>query len=291
MGGLIVLVVAGFVALRGQLTARRADLQVDLTAHIFEEEAVRAAKEQDRINELIVAEAPLRWRDAYRRIFNDREPYVVDQISLETTDFDGTCALVTVSLDESKQVRNYCLQEQRWRRAPIPRVAWGVQQMALPLSNGGQIFFFERDQTFAKALAADLATFFAQMGRWGLTSAAGELKDINISLQPRELQGPLIGEGPRRIILNSPQLTRSDGVLSGEAAVRLILAERLFARLNQTTLEMVDPPPNAQRFKNAAQSVLTVELLLPADTQVRLFDHWRTQLEGSVGLAVFYSLR
>src|SRR5262245_20671897 len=64
-----ILAVARLLALRQQRALRQQALREDLKAHIFQEETERFLGHQTQIANLIVADAPPAWQQAYRHEF------------------------------------------------------------------------------------------------------------------------------------------------------------------------------------------------------------------------------
>lgn len=285
IGVILFLVVIGFFTLRQQRSENRAVLQDDLAAYIFEEESARYLGQPDRL--AYAADAPLAWQQAYLKTFEiDQTNSPPPPIQITELDFDSKCAVVTVELVNTRQVRAYCLDESdSWRRAPVPAEAWRENQDSLRLENGVEIHFFGPDRAFAEALARELPPVFetlAQYRLWpGALPGSDQAARLEIKIVPQDLHPPLILAEGNRIILNSPWLTPAQPAtgLAGEAAVRLALGEALLRPTAPTETNMTNLLPGFARFMAAGQTVLAMHLLLAPDIQISLLDHWRAQRE------------
>jgi len=269
----------GFFTLRHYRSQAQAALRADISAFIFEEETRRHLGHMDEA--LIMPDLPPAWVDAYRQTFATGRPIPPpDAIQLTGIEFDGQCALVTLTLEANQQIRAYCLRGGQWRRAPVLAAAWGHEQPPLELPGQLRLRFQGRDQAFAEALIADLADFLEETDRLlgRPTSLTGP---VEIILEPHDLQGPLLLAEAGRIVLNSPWLAApAEPGLSGEAAVRLALGKALLQHRNFGQLKPNPLLPGSNRFVEAAQTVLAMHLLLSPEAQKRLAEDWRTRLEG-----------
>jgi hypothetical protein len=250
--------------LRQQRAQNQSALQEDLSAVIFEEETHRSLGRPDEV--FILAAAPLSWKRAYRHTFENKQTdptapqYSPGDIQLaEIEFFDGECAVVTVSeaawIPFPDPIRTYCMTGQGWGRAPLPAAVWGNQQPPYLFSNGVRLQFRERDRAFAQTLAQELEKFFSQINRlpvWSTVSPELVTFDgLEISIEPQDMQPPLILADAQRIIINSPELATpyslapdlatfadsDSATFSGETATRLALAKALLLRADSIRTE------------------------------------------------------
>lgn len=282
--GLIVVVlgtIAG-LALREQLNQRRAAIRADLAAFIFEEETQQFLADDKQMARLIAADTPQSWQQAYRQTFQDAPQPGSTQ--LEEFEFDGTCALARVSVNGSRQARYYCVQTAGWKRAAVPPSVWSGEQMELEIVDQVRLYFKPQDQAFAENLARDLQRFFVELEQWAFRpgsvdpGTSGPVFSMDIIIEPQDLHAPLIAAGAQRIVINSPLLTPPDGPLSGEAAVRLALAQALLNRFGPFEPLSDNKLPGSRRFLLAAHRVVAGRLMLTPDSQADLVDFWRKQL-------------
>lgn len=286
----LLLALAGAWSLWQQRNQGRAALTEDLKAVILAEETNRflgrpaAARYQ--------ADTPSAWRQSYSRSFEPqaaealagpaglREPPVISIASIDY--FDGQCALATLANAPHDPVRAYCLAETTWLRAPIPPAAWGDEVVLGPLP-GLQLRFRARDRAFAEALAADLVNRAEPLPLTGL----------EIVLEPHDLSGPLILNEPGHIVLNSPHVLPASigpGIgpaevdpwrsLSSPEIVRLALERVLVSRSGRFQPALSARLPGADRFIEAAQTVLAMHALFEPATQDRVRENWRAILAG-----------
>ncbi len=278
---LIALLTLGAVTVHRQRVERRSAMLAELQAVIFNEEVVRSFGQVDQATEWLVPTAPMEWQWAYRQTFTTaagQSPPA--EIEINAVDFDGQCAVVTVTLDGSEQLRTYCLHNQQWRRAPVAVALWGDRPVELALPDGIRLTYWPRDQALATALAGDLPQLFAKLERWGL--AQDRLAGLEIVIGPHELHPPLVAESESRLLLNSPLLTPFPGRESpaGQVAVRLALAEALLRRSGLISAPTTTILPGAARVQAALETMVAADLLLAPDMQARLFENWRQQLDG-----------
>ncbi|MEM7344490.1 MAG: hypothetical protein AAF485_09610, partial [Chloroflexota bacterium] len=231
----------------------------------------------DRVAEMIIPNAPSQWQDDYRRLLSEEMPYQVDKVDVEVLEFDGTCALAEVALDDHPQLRTYCLTNQQWRRGPVASTLWGGAPQTINLTNGLTLTFFERDQAFAEQLATDLETFFQTLEAWQITSGT-PFTTLEIKLEAQDLRQPLLGETNNQIRLNSPWLVPFDGVISPEMSVRLALGELLLARLSPKTAWESNNLPGGERFLDATHQILALHLLSSLTTRAVMQNQWRQAL-------------
>jgi len=295
-GGLLLfLLLAGGLTLRERRAQGQAALQQDLSLAIFEEESRRFSGRLDEA--LLDPTAPLGWQQAYWLSYEEvNRPASPNDVQLATIDyFDGDCAIVTVTGTDGQRpwdpVRAFCLEAQGWRRTPVPPVAWGEEQPAIILPNSIRLNFRERDRAFAETLAEELATFFIQLDQLSLDLSSAGYHELEITIAPYDLQGPLILAGARQIILNSPLLaTDKSGAepgnldvsagSSGETAVRLALATTLLRRAEPVSATPSPTLPGGDRFLAAVQTVTAMRLLFSPETESSLLTIWRNQLKG-----------
>jgi hypothetical protein len=279
-GILIFLIGAGVFSLWQQRANNRLRLEEDLADYIFEEETARYLGRPDLV--LSVSDAPPEWQQAYWEGFVNGSASPPTDIGLSDVDFDGVCATMTVDLNRQRQVRSYCLSDQGWLRAPVPRSAWGSEKEIIGLGDDASLIFFTRDRAFARALADDLDALFEEIAGWidGSAAAANSYQGLQINLQPRDLAPPLLLDEDQRLSFNSPWLVDLPGGdhLTGEAAVRLAVAEALIGRADPAN-ETASLPGEA-RFLKAARLVAAVHLLLTPEAQSALFEGWREAAGG-----------
>ena len=274
----IILLIAGLLTLRQQRASRQAALREDLKAHIFQEETELFLGNEARAAELMITNAPLGWKRAYRRLFSlGKAKSPPGPLEIDEVEFDGQCALVTLTLGDDPQLRAYCLSQQQWRRAPVSKAAWGEAERVTTLENGAQLRYWPRDQRFAEALTADLNRCLETLRQHNIGDPA-KIVPFEILIEPHDLQGPLILIEDHYLILNSPWLAsaRPEQGLSGETAVRLALVEAL---LQQARPDKVSSLPGATQFVAGLRSVIAMELLLSPAHQAELLEFWRSHLE------------
>ncbi len=285
LGFLLLCLVVGSLIFRNRVTAQRAAIQADLTARIFEEENLRLYNDQSAINRLIISDAPESWQISYRRNF----PLLVESISqVEITDltFDGTCALVNVTLSNIPQIRNYCFIEQKWQRAPVTEDHWGAVQAIIVLDSGLQIRVFNEDQAFGEALAQDLDLFFEQLNRWGF-EISPSLTTLQISIEPHDLDDVIVAERENRLVLNSPKVLPFNGRDPSEVVTRLALGNFLLDQINPA-IENSDLP-DVGRVQDALQDVIVTQLLTPNYMPLRQ-EIWLTEIDGQWASPFFTDL-
>lgn len=288
-GVLIFLIGAGIFSLWQRRASNRLRLEEDLVDYIFQEETARYLGRPDLV--LSIAGAPPEWQRAYWQSFINGPASPPANIELDGIDFDGVCATATVALNRQRQVRSYCLGDQGWLRAPVPRSSWGSEKEIIKLGNGASLIFFTRDRAFARALADDLAALFEQLEAWsGGPTAALNTQGLQISLEPRDLMPPLLLEEEQQLRLNSPWLVDLPGSegLTGEAAVRLAVAEALIGRANHA--DEAASLPGEARFLHAARLVAAADLLLTPEAQSGLFERWRKEASGQWNSPFFADL-
>jgi hypothetical protein len=189
-----------------------------------------------------------------------------------------------VRLDGQAQVRYYRLEENGWRRAPLPQAEWGEEERLLSSPLVPALRFRHRDETFARALDSDLATLTEQVSKW-----EGWTRPQYIHIQPDEFGAPLLQENASFVRLNSPQLLSYPRAVGGEGAVRLALAQALFRLAGpQPPAEPTEQEPEhevlppalagAARFVEAARHVSAMRWALSPEEQERLRELWRGQL-------------
>ncbi|MEM7346180.1 MAG: hypothetical protein AAF485_18220 [Chloroflexota bacterium] len=84
IAGIIVIVpIAVYFAIRQQQNEQRATIQQDLEGYVFEEETVRLLRNQDRVAEMIIPNAPSQWQDDYRRLLSEEMPCEETQLARE----------------------------------------------------------------------------------------------------------------------------------------------------------------------------------------------------------------
>jgi len=252
----------GYFTLQERLNGQAA-VRENLTEIIIHEESLRLTGNRTQAESLIAPDVPRAWRSAYWDLFEDNNLHsVAGDIHLNRLDFEGRCAVVEVDINESEQVRAYCLNDQRWQRAPVPSGAWGYGQSNINFPNGASLHFFPRDQIFAEALASDLIKFFE-----AVTVVLGEqpvYDGLEIRIEPYDLHAPLVLDGGKRVIVNSPWLLPVKGKAtknSNEAMVRLVLAKALLRRANPASTELPSNLPGVVRFLHAAQTIGALHLM------------------------------
>ncbi len=284
---LLALFTIGAVTFMRERTERQAALEADLTDFIYEEETVRFFGQPDRAAEYMVSTAPPEWQQRYRQAFAaDENQSPPTSVQLRAVDFDGQCALVSVELDGYTQTRVYCLENQQWRRAPVPGDIWGDGQSVLNLPHGGRLIFRPRDQAFATALAGDLPPLLDELEQWRAQSAQLNptqpkiLHNIDIVIEPHDLGEPLIFNDEQRIVLNSPLLVSpaEDELPSGQAGVRVAVAESLLRQAGFTSPETSLSLPGADRFLEAVQTVIATELMLATQVREELLSRRQSQV-------------
>jgi hypothetical protein len=288
---LLALVLVGATVLYRQRTMGQAALAEDLAAFIFEEEAIRAFQDPEQATALMAAGAPPAWQEDYQASFAAGVAPPAS-VRVESVEFDGRCALVDANLDGHRQARAYCLNGRQWRRAPVPETAWGETETT-SLAGGPQLSFRARDRAFAETLVDDLPPLFEALDRLAAPPAGRVTRQtLDIAIEPYELHGPLIvGDLPRRIVLNSPLLVPFDGQAApdGSLAVRLALAKALVRRTGDLSPEELPAAlPGAGRFVAAVQTVLAGHLILSPAEMERLVDAWRGGL-AEPWLSPFYA--
>ena len=273
---ILILIVSGTVILYQQWLQRQAEIEDDLISFIFEEEGLRFAGRENQISEIIIPSAPPGWQQRYRNAFiaNSQPP---PTIRLSTLDFDGECAVVNVFLNNDERVRNYCLVDGRWRRAPVLNTVWGGEQKVLSPGAGVRLNYQPRDNAFATSLAANLPQLISQLEPW---LASDETYDI--AIEPRDLEVPLISASGSQIVLNSPLLTPIRGqTISNQTDVRAALVKALLRRAGLVSQQSSTNLPGAKRFQHAAQTVIAANLLLDAGSQATLVANWQARLENN----------
>ena len=296
-GGILVfLVLVGFMTLHERQDERRTVIREDLAAVIFEEETHQFLGNEEYAVNLMMPNAPQSWQQAYRQTFeNDEAPDPPGSIQIENIDFDGECAEITVTgLNDSEQVRHYCLDSQGWRRAPVPASVWGDEPIVVNVTDEVQLSFRPRDQAFGEVLANDLHHVFKELEQWsfhpgsigsGQASTSAKLvapRTLEIIIEPHDLRPPLVVGEEQRIVLNSPWLVPFEEYegLTGESAVRLALANALlqrqgpFVSISETTL------PGSANFLSTAQTVVAARIILTPEVHTILLDKWHSQLDG-----------
>ncbi|HEX8681712.1 MAG TPA: hypothetical protein VF707_05315 [Ardenticatenaceae bacterium] len=286
---LLLALVAGCVVialglLRWRIAERDAAVRADITRFVTYEERSRLFGLTDNAASLLAAEVPREWRQEYLATFPD--PGEGQAVALEVGEIalrdDG--ALVTVRLDGQAQVRYYRLEENGWRRAPLPQAEWGEEERLLSSPLVPALRFRHRDETFARALDSDLATLTEQVSKW-----EGWTRPQYIHIQPDEFGAPLLQENASFVRLNSPQLLSYPRAVGGEGAVRLALAQALFRLAGpQPPAEPTEQEPEhevlppalagAARFVEAARHVSAMRWALSPEEQERLRELWRGQL-------------
>jgi len=287
-GVLAFLLVVGYTTLRERQVERHTAIRDDLEAIIFEEETQQFLGNTEQAVDLMVPYAPASWQQAYQQTFSgEEERPPPGSARLKDIDFDGTCAVVTVTLINSEQVRVYCLHGEGWRRAAVSPTVWGNPQDVIHVTDDVQLRFRLRDQAFGETLARDLNRFFTQLDQWTILETEAAIESttntnhsLEIIIEPQDLHTPLIADEEHRIVINSPGLVPFDGTLSGELAVRLALAEALIGRTGPFNTSDLSALPGSDRFFSAAQTVAAMHLLLPPEAQADLVEHWRSQLDG-----------
>ena len=294
VGFAIFVAVAAIFALRERRTVNQASLREDLTAVIYQEETLRTLGQGHEA--LINPKSPSSWQLAYRQSFEtEANEGDLPTVQLETIDFfDGRCAIVTVTSSNEglnqDPMRGYCLANQGWQRTPLPMIGRRVEQLVINLANGAQLRFFAADQAFAEVLARDLNRFFTRVDQlpvWSTVSPqVASYQDLKIIIEPFDfVNEPLYAVQGQEIFLNSPRLvfTQEDHwphPLTGEAAVRLTLAEQLLLEAAPLQVQPSRTLPGAGRMVTAAQTVAAIQMILPPEAQKTLLDHWRAQLGG-----------
>ncbi len=271
-----VLVGIGLLAIREQRRAGQSAIRRDLSALIVEEETVRLQGQPERAADFAIANAPPAWAEAYRRTFTPDPPAQTPEIAveIENLDFDGTCAVVDVTIDGLAQVRAYCLQATQWRRAPVLAAAWSEWQ-TVTVRPGLRIRFAARDQELAQTLAADAAKLLDHVEAYWPDET-----DTKILIEPHDLRPPLIASEKGRIRLNSPRLLPPGGPLSPSEAVRLASAEALLRQVSSIAGDLSDDLPNRSRFSQTIQTVIAAHLVLPAPPPLPLTATLQTADEG-----------
>ena len=274
-----VLFVLGWTIIREQRQRGQANLRTDLTAVIFEEETLRANQDRVRAESLIVSSARQMWRTAYWRNFSQPNQVGPGVVRLAAVDFDGRCALVDVDIDGLRTVRTYCLEDQRWRRAPVPSDAWGYERLAVNFSNGVTLRFFARDEAFAEMVTVDLQQFFQSLEN--ILGPQPSFRDLQVFIDPHDLGQPLVVDTPRTVILNSPWLvSRADiGILPSDVAVRLALMQTLLRRSGPSSEQLSEDLPGADLFLEAANIVGAMSLTLSPATYDTVRDGWQETVQ------------
>jgi hypothetical protein len=275
----------GAVTLYRQRADRQAAMRADLQAIIFEEETVRFFGQQDQAGPFILPGAPSNWQQQFHQTFETGPARLPPaDFQLNNIEFDGQCALVSAKLDDYTQLRTYCLHNQQWHRAPTATDNWGDDLHTIDLPGAVQLVYQARDQDFATTLARDLPGLFEKLSEWqgqpnGTPSSS---RSLQIIIEAQDLAPPLIAAEAQRIVLNSPWLVpfSGDGIPSGQAAVRLALAQALLHRTDLIAPEATSPLPGAVRLQAAAQQVLAANLLLPSESRTSLTASKRARLDG-----------
>lgn len=258
----ITMLIFGYFTLQERLKGQAA-VRENLTEIIIHEESLRLTGNRTQAESLIAPDAPRIWRNTYWDLFEDDNPYsAAGVIYLNRLDFEGRCVVVEVDINESEQVRAYCLNDQRWQRAPVPSGAWGYGQSNINFPNGASLHFLPRDQIFAEALASDLIQFFE-----AVTVILGEqpvYDGLEIRIEPYDLHAPLVLDDGQHLIVNSPWLLPFNGKAtkkSNEAIVRLVLAKALLRRASPASTELPSNLPGVVRFLHAAQTIGALHLM------------------------------
>jgi hypothetical protein len=278
IGGIVAfLLVAGFTTLREQRAEGRAAIREDLAAVIFEEESAQFLGNVGQAVNFMWLTAPDDWQYAYQQTFVRRDDRPAPgSVQLKEVDFDGRCAVVDVSVAGSEQVRAYCLDGDRWRRAPVPAEAWGDTQETLQIAANIQLRFWPRDREFAQTLAQDARQLLAELAQWPQNSGAES--DLEIIIEPQDLQPTLIAQEEQRIVFNSPKLTANNGFLSGAELARLILAEALIRRTRSFAAAAGSSLPGKDNILTAGQTVVAMHAVLPPIARAKLLASWQTDL-------------
>lgn len=282
LAALIFALAASYFAVRARRVEHRAVLTEDLVEAILEEETLRFLGQGDAA--LAWPAASETWQRAYRRSFETRQP-APGEVKITELDFDGQCAVITVTLKAQPEWRAYCLSQQGWLRAPLPTSPWAGAQQVIRLDHRLRLKFYERDRALAETLAADLERFLTRVPVWLDPSQERSVtriySDLDILIAPHELAGPLVSAKSRRITLNSPLLVpgyERNG-LAAETAVRLALAEELLRRAKPQVSHNATWLPGGFWLLRASHTVGAMATSFDLESQAELIQLWRSQLQ------------
>ena len=248
----VALIIAGIIGWRYYSVHLR--LKKDLTAVIRNEERLRSLGGINAAADLILPNAPDSWRFRYLSSIRARKGLPEPQIEVQSVEYDGLDARVQLSVDNVRQFRHYhLLTGKDWRRAPFVATGWGYKQ-SIEDAGGFEIIYWDEDEVFVQALAADLPALAQQMQGTGLTPATGKLMII-----PREL-GDLAKPGKMTdgIVLNSPHvdlIPEEPGDMTPQQMLRLALARKIIGDAREQT-PITSDLPGAARMQSAIDEVL-----------------------------------
>lgn len=281
-GACIVLLVAGAGTLAWRIYERRQTMREDLTRVIYEEDRARFAGLAEEADTFVAADVPAAWKERYLRTFVPRSPNSID---IETMSFEDESALVTVKLDSDTQVRFYRLTEQNWQRAPVSVEQWGPEEQTLD-SAGIALSYRQRDSEFARSLADRLPALLDAVTDWRYRPSTERIR-----ITPLDLHTPIINASNEVIEVNSPQLVPFNSVISGDATVRLSLAETLIRQTSAVMpqgLRTQDSLPSGGRFLHAARTVTAMHAALRDEEQAQMVRVWRGALDNT-WISPFYT--
>ncbi|MDQ7029153.1 MAG: hypothetical protein Q9O62_04930 [Ardenticatenia bacterium] len=276
--GIALLVLLILWVLRQEMERRQAAMRADLTEFILQEEQARAFGLRDQAAYLITPGVTWEWWTNYLKSFQlpGVDPRPVD-VQVAEVRFDGEGALVTVTINGHPQMRYYRLMGQEWRRAMLPvEQVWGIRRVAIAPFEGLSIIYRPPlDRPFGQQLGKDINALYDEVfPSWPATPQVTQ-----IEIEPRDVGPALISAQDDRIVINSPLLVVQDGVLGGEGAVRLALAEALLDQADgietpTTAVSLL----NASRFLKAIHVTVAMHWALTPEEHEALVASWRQHL-------------
>ncbi len=271
----VALVIAGIIGWRYYSVHQR--LKKDLTRVIRTEEHLRSLGGINAAADLIIPSAPDSWRFRYLSSIRARKGRPEPEIQVQSVGYDGVNARVKLLVDGVRQLRHYQLYTGKdWRRAPFIAKGWGDKK-TIKDAGGFMIIYWDEDESFAQALAADLPDLVQLMSGVGLTPASTDLAIVprefdDLARPAREMDG---------IVLNSPHvdlIPETPGELSARQMLRLALAKEIIGEARKQVLITSDLP-GAARVQNAIDDVLAWHWAageIPAETLAA----WRDEMKG-----------
>ncbi len=271
-------VIAGVVVWR--FREREAILTADLLGQIRVEESARRVGDRSRIPDLIAPGLPRAWRDRFNAQFQspDAELTPVD-IVIETVEFTGVQARVTVRMGAQRQRRAYEQTAQGWRRVPLPITDETFGRVVIGRNAGVELYKRESDSAFAETLAADIPALWEDIHAWNGTPQSTMLANF-IEIRPEEFSPGLleVEASPPRIVVNSPQVVAlpAQWTTGGDSAVRAAVAQGMWSLLPPPRLNSVNLP-GGNRFVRTLHTVWALRWALPPEEYTALTAQWLAQ--------------
>ena len=271
----VALVIAAVIGWRYYSVHQR--LKKDLTEVIRTEEHLRALGGINAAADLIIPSASDSWRFRYLSSIRARKGRPEPKVQVQSVGYDGVNARVKVLVDGVRQFRHYQLYTGKdWRRAPFIAKGWGNKK-TIEDAGGFKVIYWDEDEAFAQALAADLPDLVQLMRGAGLTPASSDLAIVpgefgELARPAQEMDG---------IVLNSPHvdlIPETPGGLSAQQMLRLSLAGEIVGEARKQVLVTSDLP-GAARLQNAIDDVLAWHWAageIPAVTLAA----WRDEMKG-----------